>query len=202
MARRLWMLFLLALTGCAAFPGHQVAVTPLPLATEHTIKPGLHVEFNFYRGTPGETGARSIPIVREGLEPALIKALAASELFSHITLAPEPGQIGDYVLKLKVYNHSSLLGSVASGLITGTTLFIVPGVAKDHYTMTGELLAPSLVPLGQHRNEETVSTWMGIWFLPLMKHTTADAINDAFNRQVNELLKTLIADRPELQLIR
>lgn len=201
MLRKLGLVLLLTQSGCAVFPGDQVAPTPAPIASPSFARPGLHVEFNFYRGEPDDGDARSIPVAREGLEPALIQALQASELFSHYSLAPDRAEPGDYVLKLKLYNHSAMTASVASGMLTGATLFIVPGVAKDNFTLTGELFDPSLHPVARHRNDDSIKTWMGIWFLPFMGHTTGEAITDTFTRQVNELLKTLIAEQPTFQTL-
>jgi hypothetical protein len=182
------------------FPSDQVASTPVPITALHSVRPGLHVEFNFYRGKPGDADARSIPVAREGLKPTLIEALDASGLFSHYSLAPDRAEPGDYVLKLKLYNHSPMVASVASGMVTGATLFIVPGVAKDNFTLTGELLDPALRPVAQHRNVDSIKTWIGIWFLPFMGHTTGEAINDTFTRQINELLRILVAEQPALQV--
>jgi hypothetical protein len=195
----LGIVLILALAGCAVFTADKIQDTSLPIPSGLASKPGLHIEFNFYRGQPDNASARSIPIAREGLEPMLLKTLESSGLFDHYSLAPEPARSGDYVLKLKLYNHSPMAASVASGMLTGATLFLVPGVARDDFTLTGELLDPALQPIAVHRNDDAIRTWMGVWFIPWMSHSTEEAISDTFTRQVKDLLKTLVAEQSTIR---
>ncbi len=41
-------------------------------------------------------------------------------------------------------------------------------------------------------NHDSINTWMGIWFIPLMANTPKDAVTDTFTRQVNALLKQMV----------
>lgn len=41
-------------------------------------------------------------------------------------------------------------------------------------------------------NHDSVRTWMGLVFIPMMGHTPADAVSASFARQLNALLKQLV----------
>ena len=44
-------------------------------------------------------------------------------------------------------------------------------------------------------NHDSINTWMGIWFVPLMGNTPKAAISDTFSRQVNALLKQMVESK-------
>lgn len=186
---------LLLLAGCAAFPGDELSSQPFHApANEQQHRPNVLVEFNFYRGEAQAKDATSIAVAREGLKPRLRQVLEHSGLFERITLVPEPGKPDDALLRLKLYNDTSYAAAIASGLITGTTFFLVPGTAKDDYVLTAEWLAPGSQAPERARNAASVRTWMGIWFLPLAaSHAAGPAIEETFSRQVNDALKQLQA---------
>jgi hypothetical protein len=184
----------LGLGGCASFPAEEVPRTTMPSVTQYQQKPGVYVDFKFYQGLPG-AGASEIGQAREHLRPALERRLDASGLFSRYTLDPAQKREGDYVLRLKMYNHGSSGGAAVSGFISGLTLGIIPGTAKDEYSMTLEVLDPQNQPLQSMRNHDAIRTWMGWIFLPMAGNTPDKAVNDTFGRQVDALLKELYDSR-------
>ncbi|ERI49707.1 hypothetical protein N878_10875 [Pseudomonas sp. EGD-AK9] len=186
------MAMVLALAGCASFPGDQVAETTLPSMSSYQQRPGVFVDFNFYRGEADSATAVEVPQGRDLLKPQLEAALRDSGLFSRYTLDPFQKQAGDYTLKLNVYNSGSEGAAMVSGMITGFTLGIIPGSAKDEYTMTLQVLDDQGQPLQVGQNHDSVRTWMGLVFIPMMAYTPAEAINDSFRRQLNALLKQLL----------
>ncbi|SDH90795.1 hypothetical protein [Pseudomonas panipatensis] len=190
--KMLGALFALSLAACASFPGDQVAPTKLPSMASYQQRPSVYVDFAFYQGEPGSQGAVEMPQAREQLKPQLETLLRESGLFSRYSLDQFQKQPGDYTLKLKVYNHGSSGAAMLSGIITGVSLFIIPGTARDDYTMTLQVIDPDGRPVLAQQNNESIRTWLGIWFLPLAAHTPKDATNDAFSRQFNALLKKLV----------
>lgn len=190
--KMLGMAMILALAGCASFPGDQVAETTLPSMSGYQQRPGVFVDFNFYRGEAGSATAVEVPQGRDLLKPQLEAALRDSGLFSRYTLDQFQKQPGDYTLKLSVYNSGSEGAAMVSGMITGFSMGIIPGSAKDEYTMTLQVLDEQGQPVKVGENHDSVRTWMGLVFLPMMAHTPADAINDSFRRQLNALLKQLL----------
>lgn len=190
--KMLGMAMILALAGCASFPGDQVAETTLPPMSDYQQRPGVFVDFNFYRGEVGSATAVEVPQGRDLLKPQLEAALRDSGLFSRYTLDQFQKQPGDYTLKLNVYNSGSEGAAMVSGMITGFSMGIIPGSAKDEYTMTLQVLDDRGQPIEVGQNHDSVRTWMGLIFIPMMAHTPADAISDSFRRQLNALLKQLL----------
>lgn len=183
---------MLALTGCASFPGEEVAETSIPSMARYEQRPSVYVDFTFYRGEPGNAQAVEMPQARDMLKPQLESVLRDSGLFSRYTLDPFQKQKGDYTFKLAVYNGGSEGAAMASGLISGLTLMVIPATAKDEYTMTLQVLDGDDKPVSVAQNHDSIRTWMGLVFIPMMAYTPADAVNDSFRRQLNALLKQLV----------
>jgi hypothetical protein len=196
--KMLGMAMVLALAGCASFPGEEVAETTLPTMSNYQQRPGVFVDFNFYQGEAGSAKAVEAPLGRDMLKPQLESALRDSGMFSRYTLDQFQKQPGDYTLKLNVYNSGSAGAAMVSGMITGFTLGIIPGSAKDEYTMTLQVLDEQGKAIKVGENRDSVRTWMGLVFIPMMGNTPAEAVNDSFRRQFNALLKQLL-DQQVLQ---
>lgn len=188
----------MALAGCASFPGDQVPETTLPSMGSYQKRPGVFVDFTFYQGEAGSAKAVEMPQARDMLKPQLEASLRDSGMFSRYTLDEFQKQPGDYTLKLDVYNGGASAGAMVSGFISGFTMLVIPATAKDEYTMTLQVLDDQGKPLLSDQNNESVRTWIGLIFIPMMAYTPVDAINDSFRRQLNALLKQLL-DKQVLQ---
>lgn len=188
----LGMALVLTLTGCASFPGDQVPETKLPSMASYQQRPSVFVDFTFYQGKASDKNAIEMPQAKEALKPQLEASLRDSGLFSRYTLDEFQKQPGDYTLKLNVYNSGSAGAAMVSGMITGFSLFVIPGSAKDEYTMTLEVLDDQGQPVLSGQNHDSVRTWMGLIFIPMMGNTPGEAINDSFRRQFNALLKQMV----------
>ena len=190
--KMLGMALVLTLAGCASFPGDQVAETTLPSIAEYKERPGVFVDFTFYQGEAGSAKAVEMPQARDLLKPQLEASLRESGMFSRYTLDEFQKQPGDYTIKLDVYNGGSSAAAAVSGFISGFTLLIIPATGKDEYTMTLQVLDSEGKALQTGQNNESVRTWIGLVFIPMMAYTPADAVKDSFRRQLNALLKQLL----------
>lgn len=188
----LGMALVLTLTGCASFPGDQVPETTLPSMASYQQRPSVFVDFTFYQGKANDSNAIEVPQAKDALKPQLEASLRDSGLFSRYTLDEFQKQPGDYTLKLNVYNSGSAGAAMVSGMISGFTFMVIPATAKDEYTMTLQVLDEQGQPVSTGRNNDSVRTWMGLIFIPMMAYTPADAINDSFRRQLNALLKQMV----------
>lgn len=180
----------LALSGCASFTSDEVPETQVPLVTTTaTVKPNAYVDFMFMRGSPVGGTAVEMPQARDLLKPQLETVLRESQLFDRYTLNAFERQPEDYTLKLRVYNDGSDGLGIISGFISGFTFMVIPATAKDQYTMTLEVLNADGKAVSDHRNHDSIRTWMGWIFLPFVGNTTEEAVKDSFRRQLNALLK-------------
>lgn len=182
----------LGLSGCASFTQDEVAPVNLPSMSSYSNKPNVYVDFDFYQGTLKSSTAVEIPQARDMLKPQLQKVLSDSGLFGRVTLDEFQKQPGDYNLRLKVYNHPPGGGQMVMAFISGLTMTIIPALATDQYSMSLETLDPQGQAVTSGTNHDSVNTWMGIWFVPLMSNTPKEAVTDTFSRQVNALLKQMV----------
>lgn len=182
----------LGLSGCASFTQDEVAPVNLPSMSSYSNKPNVYVDFDFYQGVPKSSSAVEVPQARDMLKPELQKVLSDSGLFGRITLDEFQKQPGDYNLRLKVYNHPPGGGQMVMAFISGLTMTVIPSMATDQYSMTLETLDPQGQAVSNGANHDSVNTWIGIWFVPLMGNTPKEAVTDTFSRQVNALLKQMV----------
>ncbi|TWC43051.1 hypothetical protein FBY03_101244 [Pseudomonas sp. SJZ079] len=190
--KMLGMALAFTLAGCASFPGDQVPETTLPSMASYQQRPSVFVDFTFYQGKAGDTNAVEVPQAKDALKPQLEASLRDSGLFSRYTLDEFQKQPGDYTLKLNVYNSGSAGAAMVSGMISGFTFMVIPATAKDEYTMTLQVMDAQNQPVSTGQNNDSVRTWMGLIFIPMMAYTPEEAINDSFRRQLNALLKQMV----------
>ncbi len=188
----LGLALVLGLSGCASFTKDEVAPVKMPSMSSYSNKPNVYVDFKFYQGVPKSTSAVEVPQARDMLKPELQKVLNDSGLFGRVTLDEFQKQPGDYNLHLKVYNHPAGGGQLVMGFISGLSLMIIPAMATDQYSMSLEAIDQQGVAISNGSNHDSINTWMGIWFVPLMGNTPKAAISDTFSRQVNALLKQMV----------
>lgn len=191
----LGLALVLGLSGCASFTKDEVAPVNMPSMLSYSNKPNVYVDFDFYQGAPKSASAVEIPQARDMLKPELQKVLSDSGLFGRVTLDEFQKQPGDYNLRLKVYNHPPSGGQLVMAFISGLTLTIIPAMATDQYTMSLEALDQQGTATSNASNHDSINTWMGIWFVPLMGNTPKAAISDTFSRQVNALLKQMVESK-------
>ncbi|WP_032829664.1 hypothetical protein [Pseudomonas sp. GM74] len=191
----LGLALVLGLSGCASFTKDEVAPVNLPSMSSYSNKPNVYVDFDFYQGAPKSASAVEIPQARDMLKPELQKVLSDSGLFGRVTLDEFQKQPGDYNLRLKVYNHPPGGGQLVMSFISGLTMTIIPTMVTDQYTMSLEALDQQGLAISNTSNHDSINTWMGIWFVPLMGNTPKAAISDTFSRQVNALLKQMVESK-------
>jgi len=191
----LGLALVLGLSGCASFTKDEVAPVTLPSMSAYSNKPNVYVDFKFYQGEPKSVSAVEVPQARDQLKPELQKVLNDSGLFGRVTLDEFQKQPGDYNLRLKVYNHPAGGGQIAMGFISGLSLMVIPALATDQYTMSLEAVDQQGVAISNGSNHDSINTWMGIWFVPLMAKTPKAAVSDTFSRQVNALLKQMVESK-------
>ncbi|MHC4942980.1 MAG: hypothetical protein ACYTG7_08180 [Planctomycetota bacterium] len=141
-----------AASGCAAFPGKQ-----LPLITDDQIQarpdmPGISYSLKCLQF--GNENARGKPHLRSMVKAAFYRA----NLFPAYV---ETDNHGGYHLEIQFENTGNLGLAFLSGFISGMTLLIVPGYAKDEYILTVTLIKDYQFQK-QYVYEDHMSTWIQI----------------------------------------
>jgi hypothetical protein len=120
------LLVLLALTtGCVAVRGGDVPAQPRDklAAPAGPVAASYQLEW-FMLGSSKPKMAGTV------LEDVFIKEARESGLFSSLTTEPAP-----YQLKVTVKNTGNLAVALLTGVLSGLTLTILPGYARDNYEM-------------------------------------------------------------------
>lgn len=182
------------LSGCASFPQNEMAqVQQMPNVAKYKNKPSVYIDFKLFRGSPG-SGSEAVEIsaAKDKLMPSIEQVITDSNLFSHITFDEFEKEKTGYTLRLHVYNHGNIGAAAASGFITGLSLGIIPGAATDKFTLQAQLSDKRGRELKRISNDDSVTTWIGIWFIPLMGNTPDAAVISTVSNQVRSALKELV----------
>ncbi len=188
-------LITLFINGCASFPQNEISeVKNMPNVSEFKNKPSIYVDFRFLRGEPNSKNSVEMLTVKEKLQPAIEKIFNESPLFSKVTFDEFKKTEVDYSLSVHIYNHGSSAAANISGFITGFTLGVIPGAATDNYTLKVKLLDKNGKIIKEERNKDSVTTWMGWIFLPMMSNTSKEAVISTITNQIKAVLKSLIEE--------
>lgn len=183
---------LVAVSGCAAFQEEELArVKELPDTSQYKNKPSAFVDLTFYRGLPSENPVE-ISQAKEKLTPVVDNAFKNSQLFSNHTFDPSTKAEQDYTIEVNIYNHGNEQLAFISGFITGFSLGVIPGAVTDNYTLELKAIDKDGRVLSELTNKDSITTWGGIWFIPVMSNTPDKAINGTLENQILTALKELI----------
>lgn len=187
---------LVLLSGCATFKQNEIAqVDALPDVSQYQNKPSVFVDFQFFRGEPGSDEAKVVPPARKQMQPVIEEALRDSALFESYTFDEQEKENTDYTIRINVYNHGNAGAAAALGFISGFTFGVIPAAATDNYTVTAEALDRQGEVISKLQNKDSVTTWIGLWFIPMMGNTPKQAASDTLENQVHDLLKTLVENK-------
>lgn len=183
----------LLLSGCASFPQEEIAKTQsMPNVSKFKNKPAVYVDFDFYQGNPGASNAVESRTVEDHYSAGIKKIVESTKLFSSVTLDEFEKNNTDYTISLHLYNHGDVGGAAVSGFLTGFTLGIIPGAATDNYTLIAKITDKNNNVVASTRNKDSVQTWIGIWFIPVMGNTPEKAVFSTFENQIRTALKEMI----------
>ena len=197
-ARTLCVLVLIALVanGCASFAGQRLpTVDSIPSRAHFTNKPSVYFALRFVSDLSGGRNppiehAEPLPTMREIVD----RVATQSGLFRSHTFESFQAGTTDYTFQLEMLNHGSIGAAVGAGLITGLTLFMVPSATTDKYTLTAKVFDRSGQLLKTYTYDDEITTWFGIWLLPLAGKTPMDAVTRTWENMFRTFLRDLTQD--------
>ncbi len=179
------------LSGCASFKNNEVAsVGKLPDVSQYKNKPSVFVDSHFYRGLPGKV-IMEVQNKAE-MEGMIGPSLDDTGLFSKHSFNAADKATADYTLAVDIYNHGSNKAAAAAGAVTGLTFGVIPSWATDNFTVELRLLDKSGAVVSKVSNKDSIRTYVGLWFLPLMGSTPKKAAFGTLDNQIKALLKELV----------
>lgn len=184
---------LLNLGACASFRGNEIAeVGELPDMSQYENKPSIYLDMKFFMGDPGSSTAVLNPHADKQVLPEIQNLVSTSGLFSEVSTDASKKSEMDYTLTLNFYNHGNKGGAMIMGFISGYTLGIIPAAAKDNYTLHSTLVAANDEVLLEEKNKDSMTTWIGIWFIPMSGNTPVKAATETLHNQVKDILKKYV----------
>lgn len=182
----------LLLSGCASFRNNELAdVGKLPDVSRYANKPSVFVETHLFRGDPGQA-SMEILTIKEKLNASLKHTLDESAVFSKYSFDEKDRATSDYIIRLDIYNHGDFGLAAVAGFISGLTLTVIPAAATDNYTLQAKLLDNKGNLINTSTNKDSITTWIGILFLPMAGNTPEKALFGTLDNQVKAVLKELI----------
>lgn len=179
------------LSGCASFRNSEIAdAGKMPDVSQYKNKPSVFVEFHRFFGEPGSS-AREIFVQKEKVQEKIGKSLDGTGLFSKYSFDEADRAKADYVLRVDLYNHGSMGLAVAAGVVTGLTLGVIPSAATDNYTLEVKLNDKGGSLLSKNSNKDSMTTWIGLWLIPVMGKTPEKAFTETLDNQLRTALKEL-----------
>ena len=177
---RLSSLCLLA-TGCASFAQNELPIRDLSSLDPEAETPAIVYTLRF--SSMGQENAVGLSIFEERVS----SVFSESQAFSSFG----PGIGGEtYSLELSLDNSGDAGLAMASGFISGLTFFVLPGYAKDEYTLVAEVRR-DLKLVQRYQYHDSMATWIGIVFIPWM--TSRFPVTVA-NSVIDNMLWNLLAD--------
>lgn len=182
----------LFVSGCASFRNNEIAtVEKLPDVSSYKNKPSIFIEPHFFHGTP-EAPIVEVVANKAMVQEAIGNSIGNSGLFSKHSFDEGDRAISDYRLQISIYNHGNNGLAAVAGFICGFTLGVIPAAATDNYTIDAKLINKSGAVVDTVRNKDSITTWIGLLFIPAMAATPKKAINGTLDNQMKAIIKDLI----------
>ncbi|WP_440905853.1 hypothetical protein ACMZOO_06265 [Catenovulum sp. SX2] len=185
----------LVISGCASFPGEKLAkVESLPDVSSYKQKPKVVIDLKLFSGKPGTENAIEIAQAQPELQRITSKVIDDAQLFADVSYDSFAQADADYVIKLHLYNHGDQGAAAVMGFLSGFTFGVIPAAATDKYTLQAEVFQnkQSLTTL---ENNDEMTTWIGIWFIPMMGNTPQKGFEAVFSNMVKDALNKMVAEK-------
>ena len=197
--RVLWLVLLASLvTGCASFPEYRTPKVETTAINKESIrnKPSVYMPLKYLSNlSSGDEKSNTesvtpLPRVRRIVE----KTANELAIFQSFTFESFQAKNMDYVLEIEMLNYGSKGKAMAAGFITGFTLFLVPSAATDNFKLTAKLYDKNSNLIKTYSYDDAVTTWFGIWFIPVAGYTPTNAMENLWENMIKTLFRDLIKD--------
>lgn len=145
---------LLMLSGCLSYSNHDLAPVeqwPPTAPPAHKQSVYIKVDTQYLFNEQNRGGGFN----QTALEKLVLQQYQSSDRFNHATTSKEAS---DLYINVRISNHER--GSILSAILTGATLFVIPGKYSNELTMETVIKDASGKTLGRVEKRETITTWM------------------------------------------
>jgi hypothetical protein len=176
-----------ALAGCASYPSNELEDARIPDMSGQSYRPIAYIDARFFQSEPDDPKPKEVPAGQSMVQAAVSAALKSGSPFYRYTFDPLAHDRVDAVVRLYFFNHSNFMTSV-SGLLSGMTLGILPCAASDEFTLLASVEGAGPV----QRSDDSITTWMGIWFVIVPGYSPQEAGIVAMEHLTRDGLRKLI----------
>ncbi len=173
-----------SISGCASFPGKELVQIDSKILD---AAPKMEsVDYSITWQFQGKESAIGVKV----LEEVIKEVLEESPVFE----SQQPGKGNTPIhFDIVMNNHGSIGASFISGFISGFTFLIIPGYAKDNYTLAVDVIKNDTL-IKSYQYDDHMSTWIGWIFVPAMpgrtpKETSKAVMKNMFRSFLFDLQK-------------
>ena len=174
--------------GCASFPGKELPKYSYEQIKPPSPKPSIGYDAKFL--TMGRENARAVIIFQEEIE----KVFGQSKFFQKY--GPGVG-LGDYHFSMVLQNEGNLCLAGISGFISGITLTLIPGYAKDEFVLIVDVKKENHV-LKQYQYKHYMDTWIQLFMVFL---TATHNPKDVSRQVIDDMLLNFLHDLEKDQIL-
>ena len=149
------MLACLGMVGCASFPGNQLPHRSRADIVTPDHKPAIDFQMEWH------TFGRLHPGWSQVWRRTMRQRLVESGMFSDVEVGTG---VKEYHLAIKIHNDGNRVVAALTGFMSGLTLTILPGYARDDYTLIAELSRDGNV-LKTYEYKDHVTTWTQLFMI-------------------------------------
>lgn len=191
------LLVVISLTACASFPAYQTPKVGT-LSVEHTWvsdKPSVYIPLKFLVDlSDGQNPGMEMTAPLPELKQVVKRTAQEADLFHDFTFESFQAGNADYVLQIAITDSGDIRKAMGAGIITGASVFLIPSAATDNYNVTANLYDADGQLLKSYSYDDKVTTWFGIWFLPMASHTPKEASMGVCENMIRRLFRDLSED--------
>lgn len=170
------------LTGCVSFRGGD-DLPRAPIARTAAAPPLTYQLTWMTFGTPNPAGNTEA-------QPPLEEELRESGAFADV----KSGSGTPYHLDVRINNSGNIGVALLLGTLSGLTLTVLPGYARDDYEMVA-VLTKNGAEVKRYRYEESVSTWTELFLVFGMPFNhKGEKVPDTIRNMTRHLVKDMVTD--------
>lgn len=188
-------LFLCILVGgCASFKGDEISPVELPKGTSLEERPSVMIEVRYFYGKSSHVFSQPLIDNNNKLEKLSKSVLESSGLFSQVFTSENPTQAANYKVELSFYINNNQEGAMFSGFISLISAGLIPVAGDDHYEVKGTITRYGTLNKKEYTNKDHITTWIGLWFVPLMASSPEKIASEVRANQIKDILAKMIND--------
>ena len=180
------LILCLSLVSCASFPSKDFQKYTYEQIMPGSQKVSIDYDAKFY--SLGRENAIGLTTFQSEIN----KVFQKSNIFSSFSTGMGSGK---YHLSLVLRNEGNMGLAAESGFISGLTLLVIPGYAKDEYILTVDVKKGDKI-LKQYQYEHYMETWIQLFMIFMTaSHSPNKVVREVIDDMLIRFLHDLVRDK-------